>query len=187
MIEVDEATLRTGPEGPVSSPRTSRTDAPSPSSVTSFYNERPPQWNVARERAEHRIAVLLKLQGFTIREIASQLEMTPIAVSNALRQQWARDYMLETLERTGGKRVERLLAGEVINNIETLIEVRDSAPRPSDRASAANSLLDRYLGKPKERVEIDERPATSLAEVDAQLEQLRQEQAALLGTRLERQ
>lgn len=101
-----------------------------------------------RETLADRRMADLSLQGFTIGEIATLLEVTRQTVSNTLRQPWARDYMISTSRQDIVKEVQDLLKKEVLPSLQTLIEVRDDpANNPATRAGAANSLIERLLGK----------------------------------------
>lgn len=52
--------------------------------------------------------------------------------------------------------IRKLCEAECINSIKTLIELRDSTSTPPNiRALAANSLLDRGLGKPRQELDIE--------------------------------
>jgi lambda repressor-like predicted transcriptional regulator len=148
-----------------------------------LYKDRPSTWDIKREQPHHRIIILLKAQGFSNREIAKQMEMDPVTISQVLRQPWARERLLKILEEKGGSAVESFIKGEAINSLQTLVEVRDDPMSGAPaRVSASNSLLDRYLGKAVQRTEnLSVSAETSLAELDSRLARLRAEEKTLLG------
>lgn len=150
-----------------------------------LHNDRTPNLGVVREQPVHRVMILLKAQGLSNTEIAKKLGCTGPWVSQVLRQPWARQRLLDELNQAGRPVIQSLLAGEAVNSIMTLIEVRDNASaKPSERAGAANSLLDRYLGKPVAIVEqhnITEPTSKDVDELDRELVRLEQEAKMLKG------
>jgi lambda repressor-like predicted transcriptional regulator len=134
------------------------------------------------EAPHHRLMVLLKSQGYSNNEIAEMTGYGVTTVSNVLRQPWARRRIVELITKHGLVGVQQLLEGELANNVMTLIEVRDDPnSRDSTRVNAANSLLDRFLGKPVARVETTQRdaPATTVEELQKQLDSLKAEEIRL--------
>lgn len=101
-----------------------------------------------KETPIHRRMVDLHLQGFNITEIAKLLGHTNSTVSNTLRQPWARQYMINTSRQDVMGEVQKLLKDEVLPSLNVLIEIRDNDTlHPAVRAGAANSLIERLLGK----------------------------------------
>jgi len=149
----------------------------------SLYGDRVSTMDVKRELPEHRIMILLKAQGHSNKEIGDITGYTREHVGHVLRQPWARSRLLDILNDRGGSAVDKVLSGEVLNSIDTLVEVRDSDEAgPQARLSAANAILDRALGKPLQRVESKElRVSTSLEEVNQEIARLEAEEAALIG------
>ena len=119
-----------------------------------FFNPTDPQVALKHERPAHRLAILLKAQGLSNKEIAERLGLSAIHVGNILRQPWARKRLVEEIQRSGRDEIQALLAGSAVDSINTLIELRDDDEvENSVRKAAADSLLDRFLGKPTQRVE----------------------------------
>ena len=126
--------------------------------------------------------IILKSQGFSDVEIAKFTGYTREHVGMVLRQPWARARLLDFLKEKQVDPAETLLRASVIDNISTLIEVRDDqASGGPARIAAANALLDRYLGKPLQRVESKTSHSIDTDDIDEKLRALEAEEATLLG------
>jgi hypothetical protein len=161
-LAVSEAPKPTGPRGGAFNPRAYANTPLCGSSIEQDYKENPdalhgdkePNTGILREQPVHRIMVLLKAQGKSNREIAEFVGRTENNVSQILRQPWARERLLLEINGAGRDAVQELLRGEVTNSIFKIIEVRDGVTtEPHVQLAASNSLLDRFLGKPTQRVE----------------------------------
>lgn len=116
-----------------------------------LFNDRQPHYALKREKPEHRNIIFLKAEGLSNIRIARALGITPVTVSNVLRQPWARKRLLEVIHSHGEDAVQTLLQGEAYDSVQRLVTERDNElARPSERISAANALLDRLLGKPSQ-------------------------------------
>jgi hypothetical protein len=137
-----------------------------------------------KEKPDHRIMVILKAQGKTSAEIAELLQVTPTTVNYVLRQPWARKLLLELIHASGEAGVDAFLQSELMPSLMRLVDVRDDpAAKKGEQLAAANSLIDRFLGKAVARVETSSAPAPSTdpAALQVELERLRQEEARLRG------
>lgn len=200
LPSTNESELRTGAQGPLAeirsqvvastlgSPAENTPSAPLDiagafTGPDALYGDRPATQEVKREQPQHRIMVMLKAQGYTNREIAAAMDVTTVCVGQVLRQPWARARLLSIFETRGMSKIDSLLSAEAVASLETLIEIRDSSDAgASARLSASNSLLDRYLGKAKERLEVkSDTTLRDAASVDAELSRLEAAEAALLG------
>ena len=113
---------------------------------------------ITRELPVHRTMINMAVAGYQITEIAKLTGYCNNTVSNVLKQPWARKYMVQEAKKTVQQEIKTLLEQEALPSLRTLITVRDSdTARPSDRANAANALLDRFLGKPQQSVLIEEK------------------------------
>jgi hypothetical protein len=150
-----------------------------------LFNPKAPLVTVKHEKAWHRMAIMLKVMGFSNIEIAAKLEVTPVMVSQVLRQQWARETMVKEINAPARMQIAKILESTALDSVFTLIEQRDRPDaKPSERISAANALLDRYLGKPQQTVEHRESTApnmTELSEIDAELKRIDDEEKFLRG------
>lgn len=119
-----------------------------------LYNPAGPSYNVKRQRPEHLLMVMLKAQGMSYREIAQRTGFCDTAVQAILKQPWARQQVVFEMKKAGRDSIESILAGEVVDSILTLVEIRDNKEsRAGDRRSAAEYLINRRLGVPKQSIE----------------------------------
>lgn len=119
-------------------------------------------YDIKSERGEHRVICFLKAQGHSNIEIANKTGFHPVSISNILRQPRAKQLIAEEIARAGRDQIEVMLSSSAADSIQTLLEIRDSAKaRASDRANAAKDLLDRFLGKPKQAIDITSRTDAS--------------------------
>jgi hypothetical protein len=150
-----------------------------------LFNDRDPQLVVMREQPEHRIAIMMAAAGMPRKEIAARLGYTYVYIGQLLRQPWARTRLIEEIKRNGGDELMAVLRAEQLRSVETIIEVRDDPKaRPADRTAAANSILDRYLGKPTQRVETKSEVthlAGDIDNIERQLNELEREEKRLRG------
>ena len=137
---------------------------------------------VLAEKPEHRVIIILKSQGFSNIEIATFTQYTREHVGNVLRQPWARARLLDLLKEKQNDPAEAFLRGAVMDSLATLVEVRDDqSAGGAARITAANALLDRYLGKPLQRVESKNTHVVDTDNIDDELRRLEAEEATLLG------
>lgn len=150
-----------------------------------LFGQPTPRLALQKEQPEHRIIITLKAKGMSNKEIAEITRYSAIQVGTVLRQPWARERLVKELQLAGRDAIADILAGAAQDSVYTLIEERDNeAAKPSDRIAAANSLLDRFLGKPTQRVETDNvhRNVTGdVAEIDRELRTLEEEEKRLVG------
>jgi predicted transcriptional regulator len=107
-----------------------------------------------KEQPHHRLMVLLRARGFSTSEIAEHLGYTPSTVSVALRQPWARQMLVDLLQSEGLDGVHKLLKAELVPSVLALVDVRDAPEsKGSERTTAATAIIDRFLGRPTQRVE----------------------------------
>lgn len=144
-----------------------------------LHGDRMPSTNIVHEKAVHRMMVYLSASGALTADIAAQTGYTACYVSNVLRQPWARERLVQILNETGRDMVKHFLTNEVRPSLEVLREIRDdSSAAKNARIIAANSILDRALGKPIAKVETDNTnrsvPADT-ARLDAEIASIRKQ------------
>jgi len=153
--------------------------------LSQLFNAKEPNLAIKHEKPEHRLLLYMKAQGMSTTEIAEQSGYTISWLSQLFRQPWAQERLLQILNETGKDRVQTLLKAAAEDSVMTLIDLRDDAEVPASvRRSAADSLLDRYLGKPHQHVEVVQSPAKSADDImalDREIEVLQQEENRLLG------
>lgn len=138
-----------------------------------------PNLAILDEKPEHRLIVYLKAQGFSNKEVSDKTGYTQAWVSQITRQPWFRLRLVQELREAGIDQVQLVLKGNALDSIFTLVELRDDLQAPKAvRKAAADSLLDRYLGKPMQRIseEKDRTPSSEeLHQIDQQIEAIDKE------------
>lgn len=141
--------------------------------------ERPPNFAIVSEKPEHRLIVYLKARGMSNREVSAKTGYSEPWVSQIVRQPWFRLRIVQELKEAGMDEVGQLLKSSCVDSIFTLLEIRDDSEAPrAVRRQAADSLLDRYLGKPTVHVahESDRTPSTpEISAVDTELAAIEQQ------------
>lgn len=113
-----------------------------------FYNDCDSRARLQREQPHHRRIIDLTLQGFTITEITTLLDLSRPTVKNVLRQPWARERMIEQSKKDVLGEVGEMLKQELVNSVQKMIEIRDSTTtRPETQLAASKEIIDRVLGK----------------------------------------
>lgn len=149
-----------------------------------LYGSQPPNLAILKESPRHRMAIFLKAQSLSNREIALRLGFSEAWVCQILRQPWAQERLLKEIQESGRDAVTELLRGAAVDCVMTQISIHsDPKVPPAARNAAANSLLDRLYGKPTQRVETFNTNTTveSVASLDEKLAALEKEEARLRG------
>jgi hypothetical protein len=156
---------------------------PEAAPADTFFNAKDPNLAILHERPEHRNMIWMKARGSSNAEIARVCGYTDAWVSQVLRQPWAQRVLLDEMNKAGRDELHTILEGAAADSLLKLIELRDTAP-PTVAKAAADSLLDRYLGKPTQRVETahsTHSDANSIEELEKQIEALGREEKRLRG------
>lgn len=147
-----------------------------------------------KESVRHRVLVYLFAQGGTARNVFEQLggkwddaNNKPISgtgeysyqhLLNIRKQPWFQAELLKVIEESGSPLLEAKLQLEQMASLETIIAIRDcKEEKGATRLAAANSLLDRFLGKPAQQVRIE--PAATTASHENEAAVLRERLKAL--------
>jgi hypothetical protein len=150
-----------------------------------FHNSAEPQRCLKQEKPEHRIIIFLKARGHSNVEIAEATGFHKVTVGNVLRQPWAKERLLHEINKTGRDAVQTMIQSAALDSVLKLIEVRDDPETPKAVASAnCERLLDRYLGKPKQQVDVQHSGSLEgkdLQQLDKEIEALQTEQNRLQG------
>lgn len=134
-----------------------------------LHNSARPQVIIEKERPEHRFLVFLYSQGMSTKDIFLQLggqwnseKNLPISgtgqysyqhLHTIRRQAWFQRKLIAYMEECGKDVIRAKLEAELMPSIEKVIEIRDDAEAPKNiQLQAANSLIDRFLGKPVQQV-----------------------------------
>lgn len=139
-----------------------------------------PNLAILDEKPEHRFILHLKAEGFSNKEVAEKMGYTQAWVSQITRQPWFRLQLVQVMREAGVDQIQQVLKANALDSVFTLVEIRDDPQAPKAvRKSAADSLLDRYLGKATQKFadESSQTPSTEelhnldkqIAEVETQL------------------
>jgi lambda repressor-like predicted transcriptional regulator len=152
------------------------------SPLDTFFGEKAPNLRVEHEKPEHRLMLYMKAQGASNRDIAKASGYSEAWVSQLMRQPWVRERLIAIFNEAGQDEVTSLIKGAAADSVTTLIDLRDD-PNVTDavRRQAADSLLDRYLGKPTQHVETRVDVAPDVTKIDEELSRLTAEENRLLG------
>ena len=127
--------------------------------LAEYLNEGPrrtgvPQNTQLDEKAVHTTIAYLMAAGRTRKEIAGLVGMSGAAISEIVRQPWFQTRLKEITDAAGTDMVKAFLHGEVIPSLEVLRDIRDNCDeKGATRVTAANSILDRFMGKPVAHIE----------------------------------
>ena len=120
---------------------------------------------VSQEKAIHRRFTDLQLQGYTPTEIAKLTGYSMQWVSQVLKQPFARQYFITESKKSVQDEIKEFLEAEVIPSLKFVKEVRDDVTaRKSDRLSATNTILDRFLGKPTQPISTNVKPPSEMSD-----------------------
>jgi hypothetical protein len=101
--------------------------------------------NLKKLSPRHRLLAMQVANGVPVRQAAQQLgfsEGWALAVSRAPLFLSAVDTLLSKRERNMLAEAKKRLADEALNNVEAMVEVRDTAEDPRTRLAAAEGMLD---------------------------------------------
>ncbi len=134
-----------------------------------------------REQIHQRMMVLLKAQGYSNVEIAQQLGYSPVTVNYVLRQPWARERLVKLVMEKGQEGVDSILKAELVPSLLKIVEVRDDpTSKKGEVLAASQALIDRFLGKPTQRVETSQAPKSAdIEQLKHELETLQEEEQRL--------
>jgi hypothetical protein len=158
--------------------------ADNPPQGDGFFNAHPPNLAILHEKPEHRTLLWMKAQGASNREIAYQSGYTEPWLSQLFRQPWAQERLVQIITDNGRDVVSELLKAAAPDSVLKLIDLRDDPQTPAATVRATcENLLDRYLGKPKQQVELQSTNTTNLKveELDTEIKRLENEERVLLG------
>lgn len=138
-----------------------------------------PNLAIMHEKPVHRLIVYLKAQGHSNKEIADRTGMTQAWVSQITRQPWFRLRLVQELKEAGVDAIESVLKSTALDSVFTLIDLRDDQSAPKAvRSACANSLLDRFRGKPVQTIQHEEKrlpTSPEIAAIDSQIKEIDQQ------------
>lgn len=108
----------------------------------------PHDWKAKREQPYHRVVAEMLAQGYTQKEIAIMVGRDPDTITRVARQPYVRERMINNIKSNAKQEIKAFLEKEVMPSLQMVVAVRnDPTAKTSDRLSAANTILDRFLGK----------------------------------------
>lgn len=135
------------------------------------------------EKPIHTAVAYMMCAGATRKEIAERTGLSLSNLSDLAVQPWFKIRLKEITDTAGKDLVKAFLEGEVLPSLEVLRTIRDDDhQRGATRITAANSILDRFLGKPITHVEAKTQlnihtAADARDQVESELEKVRRELA----------
>lgn len=145
-----------------------------------LHGDLPPSQVINKEQPVHVLMCYMAAGGKLPQEIADATGYSVVSVRNIQRQPFFRKRFLQIASEAGKDTVKAFLDGEVMPSLVTLVEIRDTNKelRPHISAAAANSILDRALGRPQQKIETENHNFThgkTVDEVDQELAAVREE------------
>jgi hypothetical protein len=165
----------------------SSADKPAPSTqlTAAFHGSNPArlaQFEKPWMRSALHLAARAKMSAV---EIARSLDVSADSVRNLFKQPWFQERFDQLVSNRADSLYERLLEGEDVNSLLTIIELRDNPEvKQTVRAAAAFDILDRMKGKAIQRVHSVHQEIKSKEDIDAlkkEYEELLVEEQGLLG------
>lgn len=146
------------------------------------------------ERPEHRFLVFLYAQGMSTKDIFTQLggvwdssRNLPVSgtgqysyqhLHNIRRQAWFQKNLIAYMDECGKDLIKAKLEAELMPSIDRVIKIRDNDDAPASvQLSAANSLIDRFLGKATQQVVVT--PASSVERYEKEADEIERETRAI--------
>jgi len=133
-----------------------------------------PGYIIQQEKPWHRTAVNMAAAGYQNNEIAQSLGRNQNTVASVLKQPWARKHLINEAKKTVQDEIKAILEAEALPSIRKLVAIRDSvdfnsgvpvlAADKNVAKAAADSLLDRFLGKPVQPMTTDAKPVAQLSD-----------------------
>jgi hypothetical protein len=129
---------------------------------------------IQQEKPIHRTMVNMACAGYQNNEIAQALGRCQQTVATVLKQPWAQEYVINQAKKTVQDEIKAILEAEALPSIRKLVAIRDSvdfnsgvpvlAADKNVAKAAADSLLDRFLGKPVQPMTTDAKPVAQLSD-----------------------
>lgn len=154
-----------------------------------LFGARMPNFAIIHEKPEHRLVLLMKLDGYSNNEIAKKMEMTPSWVSQVTRQPWFQKRLMAALHEAGRETIGAFIQAEAENSILKLVELRDTAVSEQVQATCARDILDRAFGKPVQRTEVKmevKKTEERVGEIEEELKRLEAAEKELVNPLLPR-
>lgn len=143
-----------------------------------FHGQRPPQWEIASEKPEHRQIAYMIANGMSQAEVVRVTGLSQPAVSNLCRQPWFVKRVATIIEENGRSAIEETFKNAAMDSVHTIIWLRDNAKSETVKYNSAVHLLDRVLGKVGEPIMTED----GLKDPVAEEQRLKRELELLVGS-----
>lgn len=112
------------------------------------------------EKPWHRNAAYMFATGkASMKMVAHACDVDYSSVKALFRNPWFQETLLEIQKENGAEDIMAQFKAECASSLATLIELRDDLEAPASvRRQSAVDILHQVLGKPTQRVEMDEKP-----------------------------
>lgn len=137
-----------------------------------LHNAASPQFHIKKESTEHRFLIYLFAQGHSTKEVFLQLggqwdnelgrpipgtgQFSYAWLTQIRKQAWFRERLTNFLHDAGKDVIAAKIETEVVPSIEVVISLRDDVSVPPNvRLNAANTLIERHLGKPIQQIKTE--------------------------------
>lgn len=119
----------------------------------------------------------------SLKAISEACDVCYKSVLDLAKNPWWQETVNEIMAKNGAQDVMDLFKAEQVNSLVTLIEIRDNDKVPSAvRRASAVDILDRYMGKPTQRIETAAGVAPLVSDPVAEVARLEEENRRLRGT-----
>lgn len=123
----------------------------------SFVNAKDPQAFIRHEKPWHRLAAFMAAQGKLASEIAVKLGRTDAQVNEVLKQPFVQERILNEIHEAGRGVLDDILNIYGPNSLLEVVDLGQSAKSESVKLAAHKEVLDRWLGKAKESMVIEQK------------------------------
>lgn len=138
-----------------------------------FFNDTDPLIYRQKEMPWHRVVAHMIAEGYTYEEIAKTLGRNRRTIEEIARQPFVRQRTIAKIEENTKSEIKAFLESEVMPSLQAVVAVRnDPNSKPSEKLAAANSVLDRFLGKPTQPIQHNTKTPSEMTdeELRAQIE-----------------
>lgn len=142
-------------------------DAQYDSDVDALFGTLPSYWIVKKEKPAHRMMLWLTLQGHKTKEIAAALRVTPQTVLKIQKQPWFLEGFKSLALEMGKDVMKTFLETQALPAIMRVVDLAQAADSDAVRLAANREILDRFLGKPVVRAEVNETKTVDVTITDA--------------------
>jgi hypothetical protein len=123
-----------------------------------LYNDADCKYRRYHELPVDRLIIEAAKQGLNNNEIGAMVGKTKVTVRNTLRQPWARELLIKSMKEAGQDGLKQLLkaaAEKSLNVIQSIAENATGKVKPETQLTAAINIVDRFLGRPSQTLDVN--------------------------------